>query len=1042
MKYFLSLFVAQLIALQLCAAGLVLVPTQNYNETKRLFQNSALTIHFYCNDFVIASLDGNLKENYVLLDNDPWTNSNSYYLVYVDEYTDKSNYISTIADKSKILFQDQNKLIVKINEQLKGQLTPAKNDGMVRIFNSKAKLPMPFFESKFDITQEDPFVLELLSEISGTNLTSIVQHMQDYGTRNSYHAQSIVAQNWIKDTLEAMGLSVEIMDFTMPSGPASDNVIATKVGTKYPNEIVVLGGHYDTISNTNEQPGADDNASGTAAVIEIARILSEHEFDRTIIFCAFSGEEYGLYGSAAYASRCAQQGMNILGYFNLDMVGYLKPFNTIIKSSIIYPQSAQELGDFYTAVSNLYLPNFLVVPGTLIGGSSDHASFNNSGFMGIYPFEDLDNYSPYIHTPNDIVGLSYNAENQAVVFTKATLASVVTMANYRYPPKNLAAVPCDNAVELIWDSMVDVSWYKIYKNGTLYDSIQTNYYADFAVENGTSYQYYISCLFSDTNKESAPSKTVSVIPSIPMELPLLVDFEGDLPHWDFAGSWGLSATQSYSPTHSLTESPMGNYGNNQNVSATFGPVSLIGYSTAQLSFWTKYDLESNYDHVYVEVSSNNQNWTALDQFSGLQSAWTDKSYVLNSYLNSAIYIRFRFTSDGSVTNDGINIDDFEISVTGDASIQPVRVYAGWSGISSYLLPFQSQMSEVLQPISNNLIIVQDETDSYYPSQSVNTVGSWNAEKGYKIKVANNSYLRIAGSSIENQTINISAGWNILPIVSSCPVECSALFSQTSEITIVKEIGNVNVYWPAKEVETLEYLQPGKAYYVYATGNTTVTFPNCEEKQYAYTSKKDTDSPWEMTPPTGNSHVISISKTALQNFSVGDKIGAFISDGKCAGMVTIENFESNIALVAFENDTLTSVVDGFQLNETLVFKLYKSSTGETENLAATYNMAMPQNSAFHPKGLSSITQLVVGNTGIEGSLSGTRIYPNPAKESVFIELPHDNQVTLEVVNLTGQILETRTVTGSSTVNTALLPKGMYFFRILDAGFRTTHKIVIQ
>ena len=1041
MKFFLSLFVAQLIAVQLFAAELVLIPTQKYNETQRLFQSKALTIHYYCNDFVIASLEGDLKEDYKLLDRIAWENSSSYYIVYVDESSSKSSYLEQIENRSQVLFHDTNKLIVKINEQQKGQLPPAKNDGMVRIFNQKAKLPTSLFESPFEIKEQDSFVLELLAQVSGTNLTELVQHMEDYGTRNSYHTQSVVAQNWIKDQLEALGLTVEIMDFVMPSGPTSDNVIATKVGTKYPNEVVVLGGYFDSIANGDEQPGADDNASGTAAVMEIARILSEHEFDRTIVFCAFSGEEYGLYGSAAYASRCANQGMNILGYFNLDMISYLNPENTTFKSSIIYPSSAQELADFYISVSNLYLPDFVIEPGTLTGGSSDHASFNNNGFMGIFPFEDLDSYSPYIHTANDIVGTSYNNEEQAVVFTKASLASAVTMANYRFPPKNLVAVPCDNAVELKWDNVVDVSCYKIYKNGTLYDSIQSNYYADFEVENGTSYQYYISCVFSDTNEESAPSKTVSVTPTTPMSLPLMVDFEGDVAYWSFDTGWGLTNSQFHSGSHSLTESPNGDYANNQNSSATFGPVSLIGYTAAELSFWTKFDLENNYDYVYLEVSSNNQNWIEIEEFSGLQNSWINKTYSLNSYLNSAIYVRFRFTSDGSVTNDGIHIDDFEITVTGDGDLQPVRVFAGWSGISSYLVPFQAEMDELLNPIADNLVIMQDETNSYWPSQSLNTVGAWDSEKGYKIKVANNAYLRIAGSSVENQTINLSAGWSILPVLSSCPLETNALFS-SSEIEIAKEIGSGRVFWPEKEILALEYLQPGKAYYVYASTNTTITFPNCDEKHNSIDSKSDTDSPWEMTLPTGNSHVISISKTALQNFSVGDKIGAFISNGKCAGMVTIENLENNIALVAFENDSLTSVVDGFQLNETLVFKYYKSSTGETFNLSATYNMAMPQNSGFHPKGLSSITQLAVGSTGVESSLSSSRIYPNPANVSVFIELPHNNPVLLEVVNLTGQILETRTVTARTTINTASFPKGVYFFRVQDLGFVKTHKIVIQ
>ena len=323
---------------------------------------------------------------------------------------------------AEILYIEDNFLIVKANEQRFGQLPPAKNDGMVRINQSQARLPnysLPFAKTQFE---SDPFVADLLTQVSGTNITATVQHLQNYGTRDAYTSESVLAQQWIASEFEELGLEVEVMDFTMPSGPASDNVIATLIGTKYPEEFVVLGGHYDSRSWSGLAPGADDNASGTAAVIEIARILSEYEFDRSIVFCAFSGEEYGLYGSAAYASRSAQQGMDILGYFNLDMIGYLAPGGTMI-TTLIYPQSAQELADFYTSVCATYLPFFTIQTGTLTGGDSDHTSFNNNGFMGIFPFENINAYSPHIHTSNDIIGPSYNNEAQAVVFTKIGRAS-------------------------------------------------------------------------------------------------------------------------------------------------------------------------------------------------------------------------------------------------------------------------------------------------------------------------------------------------------------------------------------------------------------------------------------------------------------------------------------------------------------------------------------------------------------------------------------------------------------------------------------------
>ena len=153
-----------------------------------------------------------------------------------------------------------------------------------------------------------PIIYNMIGMVDTNIVVSNIQHLQDYGTRNCIKPQSILAQNWIKEQFENCDLSVEIQDFPMGGNNSSDNVIATLTGQVDSNEFVIIGGHYDSYAWGDEEPGADDNASGTAGVMEIARILSQFEFERSIIFCAFSAEEYGLYGSEAYASRSAQQG--------------------------------------------------------------------------------------------------------------------------------------------------------------------------------------------------------------------------------------------------------------------------------------------------------------------------------------------------------------------------------------------------------------------------------------------------------------------------------------------------------------------------------------------------------------------------------------------------------------------------------------------------------------------------------------------------------------------------------------------------------------
>ncbi len=373
---------AFLFSLNVWADELVLIQFSGQQTLKTYVENPAIQVHHIGQDFIIASAPDNLVREATILDHTGWETGENYFILY-GYPTDLEAHLSFNQVEAGILYSSDHFSILQIQESKTSALIPFKNDGMVQIHPTVASWPKTIHLNAQKSFDPDPFVVSLLDEVSAENITATVQHLENYGTRNAYTSQSVEAQNWIKQELENLGLSVELQDFTMPSGSASDNVIATLTGTKYPEEYVVCGGHYDSYSNGGAAPGADDNASGTAGVMEIARILSQYTFDRTIIFCAFSGEEYGLYGSAAYAQAAAQQGMDIHGYFNLDMIGYLQN-GSYIHTDLIYPPSAQELADFYTEVAGVYLPDFAIEPGMLSGGDSDHTSFNNNGYMGIF----------------------------------------------------------------------------------------------------------------------------------------------------------------------------------------------------------------------------------------------------------------------------------------------------------------------------------------------------------------------------------------------------------------------------------------------------------------------------------------------------------------------------------------------------------------------------------------------------------------------------------------------------------------------------------
>ena len=589
-----------------------------------------------------------------------------YYLLWLDPENPDHHYLNEMEAHSTVHYRSGNMLIVSVKAQDAIHLYPSIHGGMVRISDREARLPVLSGNSGRAAVEFRADIEAMMAEVDPDSLQAKVQHLEDYGTRNAYTPESVQAQNWIFDKFASYGLSVELHDFTMPNGAASDNVIATLTGTVYPDEYVVLGAHYDSYAYGGDAPGADDNATGTAGILECARIMSQYSFDRSIIFATWSGEEYGLYGSEAWATEAAADGMNILGYFNMDMAGYLNPGDEI-HTDIIAPASANELRQFYKDVCAIYLPDFGVYDGALSGGDSDHTSFNQNGFQGIFPFEDSQNYSPYIHSSNDIIGPSVNSFEMHETFTKAIIANAAPMA-YRLPsPTNLLAMAGDAEVSLSWTGVEEVDHYNVYRDDetTPYDATTDLAYTDANVVNGNTYTYFVTAVFEDTMEESDPSNEVTVTPMPPIALPFFDDFETGGPYWTFEADWGLTQGIYHSMIYSMTESPDGEYGPNMNASATLRSIDLTGAYTAQISFWGRYRIENNYDYMHLEVSTDDITWDIIDTYTGNLYNWDQMTYSLEDYLGEAmVHIRFRFESDSYVEDQGMYIDDLEILVNG------------------------------------------------------------------------------------------------------------------------------------------------------------------------------------------------------------------------------------------------------------------------------------------------------------------------------------------------------------------------------------------
>ncbi|NIN01795.1 MAG: M20/M25/M40 family metallo-hydrolase [candidate division Zixibacteria bacterium] len=207
------------------------------------------------------------------------------------------------------------------------------------------------------------------------------------------------------------------------------NVVATIEGQSYPGRQVLITGHYDDVSENsyNWAPGADDNASGTVTLLAAA-ILKDYDLANTVKFVAFSAEELGLLGSAAYAQEAYNRGDTIVGVLNFDMIAWDGNADDVIEVHCGDPSENQALADLLIGAISDY--GLSLSPEKITSGAtdrSDHASFWDWGYPAILGIEDFDDFNPFYHTTGDRVTIfdtSYYVD-----FTRAAVAGISILAD-------------------------------------------------------------------------------------------------------------------------------------------------------------------------------------------------------------------------------------------------------------------------------------------------------------------------------------------------------------------------------------------------------------------------------------------------------------------------------------------------------------------------------------------------------------------------------------------------------------------------------------
>ncbi|MBL4628099.1 MAG: Zn-dependent exopeptidase M28 [Roseicyclus sp.] len=271
-------------------------------------------------------------------------------------------------------------------------------------------------------------IADLVDQVRPQTLRQHVFGLSAFPTRWTDHPDFPAVEQWVVDAFGADGAEITRQPYAMPSGKTRHNIVVGDPSD--PREMVLVGAHFDSISQTPAQdaPGANDNATGIAALLEAQRILAPLNLDRQIVFVAFSGEEQGLLGSRATAEIAAQEAWPLALMLNLDMLGFRPPqpdapmVIEFDQGNVVPSNDAQARAFGHEAARLAAAHTTLNTTHTDIW-ASDYMPFEARGFPCI-GFYDGGAESAFYHTSSDSPDhVDYQRLEQVTRLVVATLAS-------------------------------------------------------------------------------------------------------------------------------------------------------------------------------------------------------------------------------------------------------------------------------------------------------------------------------------------------------------------------------------------------------------------------------------------------------------------------------------------------------------------------------------------------------------------------------------------------------------------------------------------
>jgi hypothetical protein len=365
-----------------------------------------------------------------------------------------------------------------------------------------------------------PSILRVTEAIHPDSIRSNILSLQAFGSRFKLLENRRAIAEWLASRFRSYGLTEVTIDsfYCHVARPADTalwqyNVVARIPGSSAPGEEDLIGAHYDSYSNQNlytNAPGADDNGSGTAAVLEIARAMQQEGYrpETTVTFALFAAEELGGQGSEYMAGQARMTGREIRLMLNLDMIAF-NPGNLPVATLYRF-QGAASAAQLTADAMEDYTGLEVSIPPDSTNNESDSYFFWLNGFPTAFLFEP--ELSPFWHTSSDTLG-TCNAGYAAEV-TRGACATLMEDQFLPYP-RSFTAHSAPGEITLTWKSTANakVAGYNIYRSrppDTTFTRINTapvtaSTFTDLTALKGTEYHYFATTLNS-LAEESIPSE--------------------------------------------------------------------------------------------------------------------------------------------------------------------------------------------------------------------------------------------------------------------------------------------------------------------------------------------------------------------------------------------------------------------------------------------------------------------------------------------------------------------------------------------------------